>query len=172
MAEFWRAIEALESIGLLYEIVVVMNRDPVPSKFGNGDEYGGIDSDAEPLYELDARSQHGYKPVGEEGLASVTARTAGELGFPVATGGTFYGKYAAIVQRGQGAMIVGIYRPRFRVSNPKNAGVKETWARIRANQREALELINKLRESKGLEAMPMPAKPVETEHAEAEGAVA
>lgn len=167
MAEFWQAVEALESIGLLYEVVMVMNRNPVPKKFEGGKDYGAVPDDAEPLYELDVRSQHGYKPAGEEGLAGVTAKTVGELGFPVASDGQFYGKYAAIVSRGQGAMIVGIYRPRFRVSNPKNAGVKDTWARIRASQREALELINKLRESKGLEAIAMPAKPPGTARAEA-----
>jgi hypothetical protein len=159
IAEFWQAVAALESHGLVYEVVVVMNRDPVPRELSSGEKYGHVPDDAEPLYELDVRSQHGYKPTGEEGLAGVTARTVGELGHPVASGGEFYGKYAAIVNRGQGAMIVGIYRPRFRVSNPKNAGVKDTWARIRASQREALDLINKLRKSKGLDPMAMPAKP-------------
>ena len=42
-------------------------------------------------------------------------------------------------------MIAGIYRLRFRVSNPKNAGVRGAWAGIQQRNREALELVNSIR---------------------------
>lgn len=154
---YWQALEALESIGLFYEVVLVLNRNAKPSKFPSGQEYSQIPDDAEPLYELDCRSLHGYKPKGEEGLGGITARTAADFGLPVATqGGRFDGTYAAIVRRGQGAMLAGIYRPRYRVSNPKNAGTKEAWARIHESNREHFDFIATLRSVNGKEALPAP----------------
>jgi hypothetical protein len=152
---YWRALEALEAIGLIYEMVTVLNRNAKPSKFANGQQYGDIPDDAEPLYELDCRSRHGFKPAGEEGLAGLTARTAGDFQRPVTDGGftwdgyeqtgTFIGTYAAIVPAGSGVMIAGIYRMRFRVANPKNAGVRDAWSRIRQGNRDMYEFINAVR---------------------------
>lgn len=142
----WRALEALESVGLVYEVVMVLNKNAKKKDLASGKEYGSIPDDAEPYYELDARSEHGYKPDGEEGIGGATAKTAGDLGHPVAVeGGRLDGTYAAIVRRGYPAMIAGIYRLRFRVANPKNAGVKGAWARIHANNREAFELVQAIR---------------------------
>jgi len=143
---YFTALSALESAGLVYEVVLVLNRNAVKAKFSGGEEYSGIPDDAEPLYELDCRSQHGYKPEGEEGIGWATANTAGAFGKPVTIeGGQFDGTYAAIVPKGYGAMIAGVYRLRFRVSNPKNAGVKGTWAGIHQRNKEALELVNSIR---------------------------
>jgi hypothetical protein len=143
---YFTALSALESAGLVYEVVLVLNRNAVKAKFSGGEEYSSIPDDAEPLYELDCRSQHGYKPEGEEGIAWATANTAGALHHPVTMeGGRFDGTYAAIVPKGYGAMVAGIYRLRFRVSNPKNAGVKGTWAGIHQRNKEALELVNSIR---------------------------
>ena len=144
---YWDALRALESAGLVYEVVMVLNKNAKKEKFASsGKEYGSIPDDAEPDYELDARSAHGYKPEGEEGIGGATANTAGELGHPVAVeGGRFDGTYAAIVRRGYPAMIAGVYRLRFRVANPKNAGVKGAWARIHTNNREAFELVQAIR---------------------------
>lgn len=159
---YWRALEALESAGLFYEVVLVLNRNATPAKFASeggkeGRAYGQIPDDAEPLYELDCRSLHGPKPKGEEGLGGITARTAGDFNQAVAQpGGIFDGTYAAIVKRGQGAMIAGIYRPRYRVSNPKNAGVKDAWARIHEKNRDYYAFLSSLRSAKGLPAMPAP----------------
>jgi hypothetical protein len=142
----WRALEALESVGLVYEVVMVLNKNAAKRKFRSGAEYSDIPENAEPYYELDARSAHGYKPEGEEGIGGATARTAGELGHPVTVeGGRFDGTYAAIVPKGYPAMIAGIYRLRFRVANPKNAGVKGAWGRIHTNNREAFELVQAIR---------------------------
>lgn len=168
---YWRALEALESIGLFYEVVLVLNRNAELREFPSGQEYSQIPDDAEPLYELDSRSLHGYKPKGEEGLGGITARTAADFGAPVATqGGRFDGTYAAIVRRGQGAMLAGIYRPRYRVSNPKNAGTKEAWARIHEGNREHFDFIATLRSVNGLPALPAPwdaSKAAADHHAEA-----
>jgi hypothetical protein len=144
---YWDALLALKSAGLIYEVVTVLNRNAKKEKFAStGEEYGSIPDDAEPYYELDARSAHGYKPDGEEGIGGATAKTAGELGHPVAVeGGQLDGTYAAIVPAGYPAMIAGIYRLRFRVANPKNAGVKGAWGRIYTNNREAFELVQAIR---------------------------
>ena len=152
----WRALEALQAVGLIYEVVMVLNRNAVKKTFSGGTDYGDIPDDAEPLYELDARSAHGYKPEGEEGIAGATAKTAGDLGFPVAAeGGRFDGTYAAVVPNGFPAMLAGIFRLRFRVANPKNAGIKGAWARIHQNNREAFELVQTVRRAGGLPALVM-----------------
>ncbi len=144
---YWDALRALKSAGLIYEVVTVLNRNAKKEKFAStGEEYGSIPDDAEPYYELDTRSARGYKPEGEEGIGGATANTAGELGHPVAVeGGRFDGTYAAIVPTGYPAMIAGVYRLRFRVANPKNAGVKGAWAGIHQRNREAFELVQAIR---------------------------
>ena len=153
----WRALEALQSSGLVYEVVMVLNRNAIKAKFSSGTEYSDIPEDAEPFYELDCRSKHGYKPDGEEGVGWATAKTAGDFGKPVTLeGGTFDGTYAAFVPDGYGAMIAGIYRLRFRVANPKNAGVKGAWAGIHQRNREALDLVNSIRSASGREPLTSP----------------
>ena len=155
--QYWQALNAMESFGFFYKSILVLNRVAIPDKFENGESYGKIPDDAEPLYELDNISRHGQKPKGEEGLGRITAQTAGELGYPVTTpGGVFDGTYAAIVRRGQGAMIVGIYRPRYRVNNSANAGVKGTWARIHENNRDYYNFIESVREANDLPPLPAP----------------
>lgn len=151
----WRALEALVSAGLAYQVVLVLNRNAEKKKFSGGDEYGDIPQDAEPYYELDCRSLHGYKPLGEsDGIGWLTARTAGELGISVALAeGKFDGTYAAIVPKGFGCMIAGIFRLRFRVSNPKNAGVSGTWAGIHTRNREALDFVNRMRKASNLKPL-------------------
>ena len=154
---YWSALSALQSSGLVYEVVMVLHRNAIKAKFSNGTEYGDIPEDAEPFYELDCRSKHGYKPDGEEGVGWATAKTAGDFGKPVTLeGGIFDGTYAAFVPDGYGAMIAGIYRLRFRVSNPKNAGVKGAWAGIHQRNREALELVNSIRSASGREPLTSP----------------
>ena len=191
---YFAALTALESAGLIYEMVVVLNRAPVikhyTDKDGKDTEYQTAAIDAELLYELDCRSSHGYANAGEEGLARVTARTAADFKRPVTDAGywlqypedgsptdprlraiedaftgrksfgnpkaTFSGTYAAIVNQGQEAMVIGVYRLRFRPANPKNAGVKDAWAKIYTGNRRALELINAVRNRAGLPALPAP----------------
>ena len=153
----WRALEALEFTGLVYEVVLVLNRNAVKKTFSSGAEYGAIPDDAEPFYELGCRTKHGFKPEGEEGIGGATATTAGDFGHSVALeGGTFDGTYAAIVPTGYGAMIAGLYRLRFRVANSKNAGVKGAWARIHQNNREAFDLVQSIRAANKLQPLTPP----------------
>lgn len=168
----WRALDALESAGLLYQIVMVLNRNAVRDTFSSGEAYSNIPHDAEPYCELDCRSLHGYKPKGEEGIGGLTARIAGECGYPVTLeGGRFDHTYAAIVPHGFGAMIAGIFRLRFRVSNAKNAGVKDAWSGIRDNNQHAKEFVHQIQSAislapeKRTEASasdPAPASPAST----------
>jgi hypothetical protein len=148
--KYWDALSALESRGFIYETVIVLNRNAVETEFSSGDEYAEIPDHAEPLYELDSRSQHGYKPAGEEGMAVITAKVADALGYPVAIGGHFDLTYAAIMPKVCPAMVIGIYRLRFRVSNPKNVGVSHAWGRIQQNNRDALEFIERMKAARGL----------------------
>ena len=53
-------------------------------------------------------------------------------------------------------MIAGIFRLRFRVANPKNAGVKGAWARIHQGNREAFDLVQSIRAANKLELLPPP----------------
>lgn len=153
----WKALQALQSSGLVYEVVMVLNRDAKKQQFASGAEYSAIPEGAEPYYELDCRSHHGYKPAGEEGIGGAMARTAGDCGWSVATeGGIFDGTYAAIVPRGYGAMIVGIFRLRFRVANPKNVGVKDAWGRIGDNNRSAFDRVQRVRQANKLELLTPP----------------
>ena len=152
---YFAALTALLSTGLVYEVVMVLNRNYKTAEFKDGSLYTAIPDDAEPLYELGARNHHGHKPEGEEGIGGATAKTAGELGKPVTLkGGTFHGTYAAIVRRGQGAMIVGIYRLRFRPANKKNAGVSSTWSRIHQSNREAFDFLQAIRVANHLPELP------------------
>lgn len=139
---FFRAIDALDGSGFVYQMVSVMDRES-----GN--------DEAQVIYELDAKSKHGYKPKGEEGLAGIIAKLAAALGNPVTdSAGRFYDKYAAIVQSGIQPHIIGIYRLRFRVSNTKNHGVTSAWARIHQGQRETGELLADLAKRNGINLAP------------------
>ena len=170
---YWSALAALRSAGLIYEMVMVLNRNAVKGTLRSGAHYGAIPDDAEPYYELDCRSKHGFKPVGEAGIGGATARTAGELRHPVTVrdepewdaDGTaisapasaeFDGTYAAIVPDGFPAMVAGIFRLRFRVSNPKNVGIKGTWARIQQINRDAFEFLQRVRAANKLLQLTMP----------------
>jgi hypothetical protein len=151
---YWSALSALLSAGFVYEVVMVLNRSAKPAKLHMSEApYGAIPDDAEPYCELGARNMHGYKPDGEEGVGGETAKLAGELAHSVTlAGGKFDGTYAAFVRDGFPAMIAGIYRLRFRVANPANLGVKSAWARIHQNNRDALELLERVRAANGLAA--------------------
>lgn len=124
---FWNALKSLESTGLIYEVITVMDNEP-------GDAH------AQPIYVLHTKAANGYTPKGEEGLGGHVARIMGDLGHPVTDAqGRFYGKFGAVVPAGITPHIVAIFRLRFRVANPKNYGVKSAWARIYKGQEEAKE---------------------------------
>lgn len=123
MQPFWDALAALEAAGFVYEVVTVMDAEP-----GN--------EDANVVYELDARSWHGYTPKGEQGLAEGMARLASYWGYPSAATGRFCNKYALILEQGVTRHVVGIFRLRFRVANPKNHTVSVAYQRIGMQRKE------------------------------------
>lgn len=123
MRPFWDALAALEAAGFVYEVVTVMDAEP-----GN--------EDANVVYELDARSWHGYTPKGEEGLAEGMARLASHWSYPSVATGRFCNKYALILEQGVTPHVVGISRLRFRVANPKNHTVSVAYQRIGMQRKE------------------------------------
>lgn len=126
---FWSAIQALEVAGLIYPVVMVL--DSAVS-----------DQDANVMYELHSKNRFGYKPKGEEGLGTLTAKLAGYLHRPVTDGaGRFSGTYAVVAEAGVKPQAVGIFRLRFRLTNTKNRGVSSAYQRIQAGQDEWREVI-------------------------------
>ncbi|MDD2541159.1 MAG: hypothetical protein PHH28_08955 [Desulfuromonadaceae bacterium] len=124
---FWDALSSLESQGFMYEMVTVMDNSP-------------DSADARPVYELHNKSYS--TNIGEEGLSRRIDRILAKI---VGTGrefrvaddlGRYYGNYPVISRVGILPHVVGIYRLRFRISNPKNYPVKAAWQRIRNDQNE------------------------------------
>lgn len=125
------ALQGLEAAGFVYEMVTIFD--------------GSLGANANVVYELDMRGRHGYKPKGEEGLGGLTARIAGYAGHSVANvRAEFSGKYAAIVEINVRPTVAGIFRLRFRVSNPKNYTISASFARIHRDQEEWSETLNYL----------------------------
>lgn len=131
--KFWDALKKLDSAGFIYRMVSVMDR-------------GEEDPDGQVLFELGIKSMNDYQPPkGEEGVGKPTVELAEMLGIKVADSlGRIRDKYAVVVPGGFGAYVVGIYRLRFRVSNPNNMGIKGAWARIHRGNAEALEWLQDL----------------------------
>jgi hypothetical protein len=146
------AIDSLDSAGFIYQVVTAMDRQ-------------AGDDEAQVIYELDCKSRHGYKPQGESGLGGETARMSGRFDKSVADSmGRLRGVYAALVPAGVTVFIVGVFRVRFRVSNPKNHGVKGSWARIYGGQREGKEWIDDVNQRYGFNHEPArPEMPTETD---------
>jgi hypothetical protein len=163
------AVDQLAGAGFFYEVVMVLDKNAKTGTATSKESFQDVPEDAEALYELHAYQRHGRKLSGELGLAGLTAKIAGEQGYSVTGGqpdrtlpngydaadvidphtdappvippGAFSGKFAVIARRSQPAMVAGVYRPRFRPSNPKNAGVKDAWHRIAETTREWQEFM-------------------------------
>lgn len=134
---FYRAIDALEEAGFIYEVVSVMDRTPTSE-------------DAQVIYELHTRNRYGFKNKGEDGLAGRIASISSRNEAPVTDSmGRFYNKFAAIVPTGIQPFIVGVFRLRFRVVNIKNYGVSQAWSRIQQGQRDAIQWLDRLEEKDG-----------------------
>ena len=151
-ADYWAAVEAIESAGFFYPVVMAINRAN-PEKYTFPDSKTTCDEiphDAEPLYELGIRKIRGIKTDGEEGLGYDTWRAAIQL---VGDDRLRHqdGQYYVIVRRGQPVIMAGIFRPTFRVANAKNAGVRDTWQRIEQNNHDAREFIQAILAVNGIE---------------------
>lgn len=134
IAPYWQALTGLETCGLIYPVVTVFNADASENR------------NPDLLYILHAKTNSGYIPKGEEGLASDTARIANDINKrPVCDAqGRFYGRYAVIVPAGMPAHVCGVYRLRFRVSNPINAGVRDAWRMIAEANNQAKAWMNRI----------------------------
>jgi|LGVF01.2.fsa_nt_gb hypothetical protein len=142
---FWEARKALEHNGFIYQMVTVM--DGAPDK-----------EDSRPMYELHSKAMHSGGPArGEEGLAKRIDQLAVkgfDLGSTADSQGRFRDDFYALSRGGIIPHVVGIFRLRFRISNPKNHTVKEAWTRIAQDQQETLEFIDHLERSLGMAEQP------------------
>lgn len=146
---FSKAFKSLISIGLIYEVVIALDR--------NSSADGSIAKGAQPMHELDTRTQHGFKPDGEHGVGWLTAMTCDELGSSLSDESSrFNGTYASIIPEWQDVMLIGLMRVRFRVTNPKNAEVSDAIKRIAEGNRDAFKFINQVRKENGLEEQKLP----------------
>lgn len=145
------ALSALKASGLLYETVVLLNRNPVPATFaadsnGHKQAYGNIPPDADIMCDMGSPSL--YKPLSavEHGIGPAYVQTATDLNLHVC----FPSEYLAVIPTGQQAMIAGLYRLRFRVTHDKNAFVKESKQRQLKTNQAAFRRLNYLRKAKKL----------------------
>lgn len=142
------AVAALESCGFLYQAVVVLNRDPIASKFANGDAYGEVPSNADIMCDLGSPSLGGSVSHTEQGLGDAYVQTATDLNLLAQP----Y-DYLAVLSTGRPAMICGLYRLRFRVTHHSNAFVQESDRRQLDANRDAFRELNYLRKAKKLATM-------------------
>ncbi|MGC4099506.1 MAG: hypothetical protein QM706_20605 [Nitrospira sp.] len=146
----FEALKFLLAAGFLYEMVVLLNRNPLPAKFSTGDPYGYIPGDAEILCDLGNTSH--FKPVQpeiEQGLGAHYRDTVKALRWE-----EHPDDYVAIIPTGSPAMIAGLYRLRFRVTNHRNAYVKTAErTRLDANA-AALRQLNYIRKANLLDELP------------------
>lgn len=121
----WAAHGGLRSAGFVYEALMVFSGNPAVT---------GVP----PLYLLRSRNQHGYVPKGEEGLLNHIQEVAKRVNRSVAIEGRFDGTYPVLVPDWvRDPHVVGVYRLRFRVTNPHNRGVADGWYAHERRQQQA-----------------------------------
>jgi hypothetical protein len=113
---FWNALYSLENSGFMYECVTVMDG-------------ASLNQDSRPMYDLVTRPKHGHPLKGEEGMLDKINQIFIEFGYG-SESRRFYSKYPVISIVGVQPLVIGIYRLRFRVANPKNYPVRAAWRRI------------------------------------------
>ncbi len=124
---FWDALTSLDNIGFLNEIVTVLDRP-------------AYSPDAQPMYILQTRDRHGNADKSLDLCKSVDQLTEVITDMRAADiRGRFKNKYSVIVNAGFTPHVAGIYRLRFRISNPSNYGVKTAWGRMRSEYNETAE---------------------------------
>jgi hypothetical protein len=110
-----------------------------------------INEDTRPLYDITTRPRHGHPLRGEEGLLKRIDRIFAEKGCSHADdAGRFNGKYPVLSLVGVQPQVIGIYRLRFRLTNPKNYPVRFAWARIQEDRNSWLEHFELLEKSLGI----------------------
>jgi hypothetical protein len=135
---FWNSLSSLENAGFLYECVTAMD----------GSE---INVDTRPLYDITARPRHGHPPKGEEGLLKRINRIFEKMGYRHADdSGRYHGKYPVLSLVGVQPQVIGIYRLRFRLTNPKNYPVRAAWVRIQEDRNDWQEHFEQLEKVLGI----------------------
>jgi hypothetical protein len=127
--QIMNALASLESQGFIYEITTVVDAPPDTD-------------DSRPIYELHNKSYNQNK--GEEGLvrridrilAIAKASMTDKQYFIADTVGRYSKTFPVISRVGVIPDVVGIYRLRFRINNPKNYPVRAAWKRICDDRRE------------------------------------
>lgn len=145
------ALLSLQNQGFVYEIITVMDGPP--------DEI-----DSRPIYELHNRDYSANK--GEEGLVKRIDRVfakAMKLSdveyFSADKQGRYHERYPVISRVGGLPNVVGIYRLRFRLSNPKNYPVRAGWKRIDKDRTEWETILEDLEKKFGIVRKVPPKKP-------------
>lgn len=143
---FTRALEELIHIGLVYEVVTVLNQKAASPHC--------IPEAASPIHELASLSQHGFTNRNENGVGWATQITCEDLDASLLDDDDQVdGRYAAIVRDTIDVMIVGIIRIRFRVVNAKSNTVSaEVATRLERNTR-AFDYINRIRLKNNLDEL-------------------
>lgn len=129
---FWDSFESLVNQGFLYECVTVMD----------GEE---LTKNSRPIYDLTARPKHGKVLKGEEGMLPRITEIFKRLGLPAVDNQSRYnGIYPVISMVGIRPLVIGIYRLRFRITNPKNYPVSAAWLRIQEDRLEFTDSLDQL----------------------------
>ena len=149
LAACWAALSALESSGFSYQAVVLLDHNPVPKTSSNGATYGDIHADADIVCDLGSPSPYGPLSPVEQGLGARYVQTAAELELKAVEPP----EYLAVIPTGQPGMIAGIYRLRFRVTDPMNAFVEESLRGQLKTNTAALKKLNYLRKLKKLASL-------------------
>ena len=145
---FWAARKGLESSGFIYQAVVLLDHNPVPSTSDNKDALS-IHADADIVCDLGSPSPYGPLLPAEQGLGPAYEQTATELGLK----DNHSHDYLAVIPTGYQGMIAGIYRLRFRVTDPMNAFVEESLRGQLKTNTAALRRLNYLRKLKKLASL-------------------
>lgn len=148
VAACWAALRALESSGFSYQAVVLLDHNPVPSTSDNKEALS-IHADADIVCDLGSPSPYGPLSPAEQGLGPAYEQTAADLGLK----DEHPHRYLAVIPTGYQGMIAGLYRLRFRVTDPTNAFVEESLRGQLKTNTAALRRLNYLRKLKKLDSL-------------------
>lgn len=134
-------LQALLDDGFLFAVVKAMHEEP-------------NSPDLRPRYELAVKhNKFGYTPPASpftlsQNFASLFGKLGIEVGSNLPCGShRFNGQYPFVVKKGQTPNVMGIFRLRYELSNPKNHPVTTDQNRREIEQREALEIIETIESS-------------------------
>ena len=144
-AACWPALTALESSGFSYWAVVLLDHNATSD---NKDALS-IHADADIVCDLGSPSPYGPLSPAEQGLGPAYEQTAADVHLK----DTHPYNFLAVIPTGYQGMIAGIYRLRFRVTDPMNAFVEESLRGQLKTNTAALKKLNYLRKLKKLASL-------------------